>query len=123
DGFDHAGIADAVQGSIKFLFVTYHPALRNRNGSRFKQVLGIFLIACNIHSDATCGAGDGCPDALLVYAVAQLHQTMFVESDKRDASARSLFNDASGGWSEARFFTDFAQFLYHGLEVGGSFGD
>ena len=76
DGLDHAGVADPVEGLGQSLLGAHHPAARHGDLVALEQLLGLLLVAGDLHPDVARAAGDGGADALLVNAVAQLHQAL-----------------------------------------------
>ena len=68
--------------------------LRHRQSQARKDAVGLLLVARKLHGHVRCATGYGGLDALLVAAIAQLDQTLVIETKPWDASLLGGMHDA-----------------------------
>jgi hypothetical protein len=76
-----------------------------------QQLLGLFFVAGDLHADVAGLAGDGGADALLVYAVSELHQALAVQPQVWYAAFSGFFHDGARAGPKARVLAQFAHAL------------
>ena len=64
------------RGADGLPFVVHQFLLGHRQAERRQDLVGLFLVAGQLDRDVRCAAGDRRLDALLVFAVAELHQAI-----------------------------------------------
>jgi hypothetical protein len=77
---------------------------RHRNPHVAQQLVGQFLVAGGFHGNVRGAPRHRRPDALLVFAVAQLHQTLVVQPDRRNAAAARFVHDGLRARSQRQSF-------------------
>ena len=93
-------IADAIRGAHG-LSVALHQLLpRHRQSERREDLVGLFLVARQLHRDVRRAAGDRRLDALLILAVAELHERLIVEPQPRNAARFRRTHQRCGRRSE-----------------------
>src|SRR6187549_3294568 len=75
---DH-GVADASCGAHRLRFVLHRLLARHRQTERRQDLVGLLLVARELHRDMRGASADRRLDALLVLAVAELHQRLVVQ--------------------------------------------
>ena len=83
-GFGHDRKPDALRGADRLLFALHQFLLGHRQSERRQDLVGLLLVAGQLDRDVRGAAGDRRLDALLVLAVAQLHQRLIVEAQPGD---------------------------------------
>ncbi len=84
-GLGHDRKSDAPRGADRLLLVLHQFLFRHRQAERRQYLVGFLLVARQLDRDVRCAAGDRRLDALLVFAVAQLHQRLVIEAQPGDA--------------------------------------
>ena len=78
-GLGHHRKADALAGAHRLALGLHQLLLRHRQAERGEDLVGLFLVAGELDGDVRRAAGDRGLDALLVLAVAELHQRLIVQ--------------------------------------------
>ena len=76
----HHRHAEPARGAQRALFRRDQLLLGYRQAERGENLVGLFLVAGQLHRDMRRAAGDGGLDALLVFAVTELHQRLPVQA-------------------------------------------
>jgi hypothetical protein len=93
---DH-GVADASCGAHRLRFVLHRLLARHRQAERRQDLVGLLLVARELHRDMRGASADRRLDALLVLAVPQLHQRLVVQAQPGDlARLRRAYERGSG---------------------------
>ena len=85
-GFGHYRIADAPRGAHRLALALHQFLARHRQTERGEDLVGFFLVAGKLDGDVRGTARHRGLDALLVLAVAELHQRLVVQAQPRDAA-------------------------------------
>jgi hypothetical protein len=85
-GLGHHRAADASRRAHRAGFALHQFLARHRQAERGQDLVGLFLVAGQFHRDVRGAAGHRGLDALLVLAVAELHQRLLVQAQPRDAA-------------------------------------
>ena len=78
--------ADAPRGAHRLRFVLHQLLRGTGRPKRREDLVGLFLVAGKLHGNVRRPAGHRRLDALLVFAVAELHERLVVEPQPRDAA-------------------------------------
>src|SRR5271170_3043652 len=82
--FGHDGKPNALRGSESLPFVLHQFLFRHRKPKRRQYLVGFFLVTGELHRDVRGTAGDSRLDALLILAVAELHERLIIEAQPGD---------------------------------------
>ncbi len=114
---DRHRVADGGGRSGRLLLVADHLGARHRHAGRRQQLVGQLLVGRDVDAQRAGLAGHGGADALLVDAVAQLHQRLLVQADGRDVAQGGLVQDGLGRRAERRALGQQDQLLELDAEV------
>ncbi len=78
--------ADAARGAHRLVLAVHQFLLRHRQAKAGEDLVGLLLVARQLHRDVGRASGDRRLDALLVLAVTELHQRLIVQAQPRDAA-------------------------------------
>ena len=99
-GLGDDGKTDALRGAHRLALALHHLLLRNRQAQRREDLVGFFLVAREFDRDVRCAPRHRGLDALLVLAMAELHQRLVVEAQKRNAALLGGAHQRSGRRSQ-----------------------
>ena len=74
--------------------------LRHRQAMRRQNLVGLFLVARQLHRDITGAPGDGGLHPLLAFAVTQLNQRLLVHAQPRNAACFGRAHQRHGRWPQ-----------------------
>jgi hypothetical protein len=97
---DDARKTDTGRGGGRLVFRPHDGAARDRQSGRIEQSVRQALVRCDVDPDRRCLRRHRRPDALLVDALAELHEGVAIEPDVGDVAARRLIEDRLGAWAE-----------------------
>ena len=99
-GLGHDRVAKAIRGADGVALGLDELLARHRQAERREDAVRLFLVACELDRDVRRAARDGCLDALLVLAVAELDQRLVVEPEPRDAALLGGMDERGRGGPE-----------------------
>ena len=108
---------DARGGRDRVIGAADDLAGRHRQPRRGEQLAGELLVACDVDRERRGERGHRGPDALLVPALAELHETLVVQPDEGHVAARGLVEDRLGRGPERTALGEQDQALELLLEV------
>ena len=96
-GLEHHRPAESLRGLDRFGLAGDQMLAWHRQAERAEDLVGLFLVAGQFDRDMGGLAGDGGLDALLVLAVAELHQRLVVQPQPGDAALLGRAHQRGGG--------------------------
>ena len=99
-GFDHDGEAQLLRRDRGFLLGVDEALLRHRKPKVAEDAVRLFFVGGDLDGDVPRLAGDRRLDALLVLAVAELHEALVIEPDPRDVARFGSAHECSRARSQ-----------------------
>ncbi len=96
---DHR-VADAPRCALRLALALHQFLARHRQAERSEDLVGFFLVARELDRDVRGPSGHGRLDALLVLAVAELHQRLVVQAQPRNAAGLGRLYQRAGRGTE-----------------------
>src|SRR5580704_494130 len=99
-GFRHDREADAACGANRLGVALHQLLLRHRKSEAGQDLVGLLLVAGELDRDVRRATGNGRLDALLVLAVAELHERLVIQTQPRNTAMLSSAHQGGSRWAK-----------------------
>ena len=107
----HHGKSDALRCAHRLPLALHQFLLRHGQSQRGQDLVGLLLVARQFHRDVRGAAGHGRLNALLILAVAQLHQGLIIEPQPGDALVFRRAHQCGGRWAQRPALREADEFI------------